>query len=282
MKATNNRMAGLITASALAIGLAAIAQPAMAGISASKHNLGSNNTSGNHVSDTAEICVFCHTPHGSNTLMIAAPLWNKRITSAAYSSYTSLNSATFDAVQNGPGDVSLACLSCHDGTQAMDNIINAPGSGGYNSTGGGVSGLVYTWTAVQGKVSAEGFLQNSTTGANIPMLDTDLRNDHPIGINYCGAASNTALITAVGNCADKDFNSGIGGGGSKAWIDTPGGTTGGAFEKSDLPLYNYSGGVGIRVECATCHDPHQDPSTVATFLRVANSGSKVCLTCHNK
>ena len=39
------------------------------------------------------------------------------------------------------GSVSLACLSCHDGAQAMDNLINAPGSGGYDVTGGGTFAL---------------------------------------------------------------------------------------------------------------------------------------------
>jgi predicted CXXCH cytochrome family protein len=33
------------------------------------------------------------------------------------------------------------------------------------------------------------------------------------------------------------------------------------------------------VECASCHDPH---STNQTFLRIANTGSAVCLACHNK
>jgi predicted CXXCH cytochrome family protein len=33
------------------------------------------------------------------------------------------------------------------------------------------------------------------------------------------------------------------------------------------------------VECATCHDPH---SSNSLFLRISNSGSGVCLACHNK
>ena len=39
----------------------------------------------------------------------------------------------------------MACLTCHDGTQAMDNILNAPGVGGF-TTGGGSNGLAYTWS----------------------------------------------------------------------------------------------------------------------------------------
>lgn len=33
------------------------------------------------------------------------------------------------------------------------------------------------------------------------------------------------------------------------------------------------------VECASCHDPH---TANATFLRIPNSGSAVCLACHVK
>lgn len=32
------------------------------------------------------------------------------------------------------------------------------------------------------------------------------------------------------------------------------------------------------VQCATCHDPHNDTNT--PFLRVSNTGSALCLTCH--
>ena len=41
------------------------------------------------------------------------------------------------------------------------------------------------------------------------------------------------------------------------------------------------------VECGSCHDPHVEsgtgtPASGQTFLRIANSGSAVCLACHNK
>ena len=50
------------------------------GIASTKHNLGSGPglAGRNQTSDTAEICVFCHTPHGADTAA-PAPLWNKRL-----------------------------------------------------------------------------------------------------------------------------------------------------------------------------------------------------------
>lgn len=36
-----------------------------------------------------------------------------------------------------------------------------------------------------------------------------------------------------------------------------------------------------KVECASCHDPH-DQATNGYFLRSANNTSQMCLTCHDK
>ena len=45
----------------------------------------------------------------------------------------------------------------------------------------------------------------------------------------------------------------------------------------------FTAGVGPSVECASCHDPHvEETATRKTFLRIANTGSALCLTCHNK
>lgn len=35
-----------------------------------------------------------------------------------------------------------------------------------------------------------------------------------------------------------------------------------------------------KVECGSCHNPHED--TNATFLRISNAASALCLDCHNK
>ena len=52
-----------------------------------------------------------------------------------------------------------------------------------------------------------------------------------------------------------------------------------------LPLYGTDAATG-KVECATCHDPHEERSFVSGssvyFLRALNTGSALCLTCHLK
>ena len=90
---SGRRKWGAASAGMLASLLLAFSGQVSAGIADTKHNLGSGPGPGgrNQVSDTAEICVFCHTPHGADT-SAPAPLWNKRLgangTPAGGGSYT--------------------------------------------------------------------------------------------------------------------------------------------------------------------------------------------------
>lgn len=101
-----------------------------------KHNFFLNRDTGYTQANTTEVCVFCHTPHGGRPSdpSTAVPLWNRAMpdTSQVYQMY---NSPNFDGatswINGKPQGVSLACLSCHDGTVGIDSLINAPGSGGF-------------------------------------------------------------------------------------------------------------------------------------------------------
>jgi hypothetical protein len=110
---------------------------------------------------STQLCIFCHTPHNASTTVAAAPLWNHASSVATYTLYSS---ATMNATVGQPGVTSRLCLSCHDGTVAIDSFAARTGT-----------------TFVTG-------------GAN---LGTNLSNDHPIGILY-----NAALVTADGGLAD--------------------------------------------------------------------------------
>lgn len=234
-----------------------------------KHNLGTTGTGSVHVtSGTDEVCVFCHTPHGGQ--IGTAPLWNKTLPSTTYQVYGSTGgeSATLDGQVLVVGSVSQACLSCHDGTQALDNMINKPGSGGF--TDGGAS-AGYTFTGGGTGISMP---------AGVTNLSGDLRNDHPIGIQYCGGGTTESTIS----CRDPDFvlptkadiNGTI-----QFWVDTSDGTNG-TREKTDMILYRraFAAATGPSVECGSCHDPHN--YTNPTFLRRSNATSNLCLSCHKK
>lgn len=285
-KQTAARRFGILLAGGAALMLAQGA--AMAGIATSKHDLSSTGAFNKFTPTTgnSEICAFCHTPHGADTAA-PVPLWNRALPApGGYTTYAALGTSTLDGGVAPVGSVSLACLSCHDGTQAMNTVINAPGSGGYNATGGTWAG---TWNAAGSAAAASGTLNY----ASIINIGTDLRNDHPVGIQYAGggflSSANLAATggAAAGTAVDADFvTPRAKGNGSTAnfWVDTTGGTAG-TREKTDMILYTRTeatvGGVAQPfVECASCHDPHN--TTNGTFLRFSNANSGLCLACHVK
>ena len=161
-----------------------------AGVYDTKHNLSSSGSGTIKSTDQSEICVFCHTPHDAiknNNI----PLWNHSLSSvASYGVYQSptMNAADLTDVGTG-GDitkvaVSNLCLSCHDGTVAI-NSFNNPSNMSPTTTMVGTAG---------GKLPAG----NSNLG-------TDLTNDHPVNFTY-----NTALATADGTLRDPVTASGSG------------------------------------------------------------------------
>lgn len=286
--------AGFVAALFLLLGGTAAAQT---GIANTKHNLGSSSAAGNNsVGETAEVCVFCHTPHGGST-SAPVPLWNKRLSpdgspagGGTYTTYASLGTPSLDGTVAPVGSISLACLSCHDGTQAMDNIINAPGSGQLLDNGGDVNGRPYTWASPGNSVDTFGRLISGAAA-----IGTDLSNDHPIGIQYCGGG--VGATGAIANCRDQDFNplqTAVINNNNVFWVETGGG----GKQRTDLPLYvrtaASTGGtdLGPLVECGSCHDPHVSTSQPGptgtgrvageTFLRISNASSAVCTACHVK
>ncbi|MCB1849747.1 MAG: hypothetical protein KDI83_03005 [Gammaproteobacteria bacterium] len=280
---SNRRLIGT-----LGLALALVSATSLAAIRGSKHDLSAGGAAQATTSATTEVCVFCHTPHGSNT-GVSAPLWNKANSTATYTRYSDLGTATLDGTEVTVGSVSLACLSCHDGTQAMDVVVNAPGSGGWNGLSGG-----------ELDPGAIGAMVNSG-GAPFPMLGTDLRNDHPISIAYAGggcAPGSDPCTPASGDTNDKDFNPAQHATintKNQWWVDvasydsTGDGTrdatgTSDTREKSDMILYtrDFAGTDGPSVECGSCHDPHEATERPVSFLRIANTNSDVCLACHIK
>ncbi len=294
MRRTGWRAASALAALLLTLGGTAFAQtPPTTGIAATRHNLGSGPgiAGRNQVSDTAEICVFCHTPHGGST-DAPVPLWNKRLGTngapaggGSYTTYDTLQTPSLDGTVAPVGSISMACLSCHDGTQAMDNVINAPGSGGLVADGGGNDGRAWSWTG--GSINAAGRLSSGAA-----LIGTDLSNDHPIGIQYCGGGLAGSGTAVSGTCRDSDFRqpqTQLINGNQIFWVDTGGA----GKQRTDLPLYQRAtGGLGPMVECASCHDPHVSQGQAGpagtgqvageTFLRISNASSAVCTACHVK
>lgn len=143
--------------------LSLTAWPALAGsISGTAHDFSANTWSG------GEICVVCHTPHGADTSVVEAPLWNHDVTTTAFTTY---NSPTFNSTTGQPAGSSKLCLSCHDGTIAVDSFGGATGTNFLNAA------------------------DPKTVGAN-----GDLSNDHPISFAY-----DTALAATDGGLFDPSI-----------------------------------------------------------------------------
>lgn len=97
--------------------------------------------------DGSKACQYCHTPHMA---LSQTPLWNHKLSNAVYSIYSS---SSLDAKLGQPTGSSKLCLSCHDGTIALESTIR--GGGGHTFMPPGKS-----------------------------KLGTDLSDDHPISFVY--------------------------------------------------------------------------------------------------
>jgi predicted CXXCH cytochrome family protein len=133
----------------------------------SKHNLTGGGTGQVKVGGRSESCVYCHTPHASNPM---APLWNRADSGQFYDTY---ESPTLKADVRQPSGASRLCLSCHDGTVALNQTYNPRNSPA---------------TAIYLAPGDRGY------------IGTDLRDDHPISFRYDAAlVSRRAELHDPGN-----------------------------------------------------------------------------------
>jgi len=134
------RLVGLVAVVASGLLLSSVVSAQT--IVGSDHDFSADGWSGN------QICIVCHVSHNAATGVSDAPLWSHELTNTVFTLY---NNGTLDATPSQPTGVSLLCLSCHDGTVALDSFGGATGT-----------------TLIGG-------------GAN---FGSDLSNDHPIAIPY--------------------------------------------------------------------------------------------------
>lgn len=101
-----------------------------------------------------------------------------------------------------------------------------------------------------GSVAANAFTGNTALAASITgdaNLGTTLANDHPISFDYAAAqALDSGLVVPTST----------------------------SLVVAGIPLYSGN------LECASCHNVHDN--TNSPFLRASNTGSALCLKCHEK
>ena len=130
------------------------------------HNLSVTGQGDVKANSESEICIFCHTPHNS---LPTSPLWNKDDPGYTYTLY---HSSTIQAVPGQPDGSSILCLSCHDGTTALGNVLSR-----------------------MADIDFAGGITSIPTGKT--NMTTDLADDHPISFDYT-----TGLAAADGHMKD--------------------------------------------------------------------------------
>lgn len=222
------------------------------------------------------VCDYCHTPHSTTT---TTPLWNHKMSTAVYEIY---QSSSLEAQVGQPTGSSKLCLSCHDGTVALNATI-----------GGGDAGGAFI----------------SPGSAN---LGTDLSDDHPISFVYSSDLSakdiqirppsllpqefkldraNELQCTTCHNPHDNQYSD---------FLVTPNqrstmcitchnldGWTTSSHERSmasvhianDQYLQNHQYGTVSDTGCMSCHRPHSAGGH-ERLLHFAKSEDN-CLNCHN-
>jgi predicted CXXCH cytochrome family protein len=111
-----------------------------AGVTATAHDFSPSQ-------DGSTACQYCHTPHMA---LSGTPLWSHKLSNITYEIYWS---SSLDAEVGQPTGSSKLCLSCHDGTVALQSSVN----GRTGST----------------------FMEPGSK-----RLGTDLSDDHPISFVY--------------------------------------------------------------------------------------------------
>ena len=207
------------------------------------------------------VCIYCHAPHRTikpgATTAVYMPLWNHALTAQTYDMYdsgqapltgphaTQSTDASVGAMVQ-PVNVSKLCLSCHDGSVALNaygstNMVDADS---YNP---GTVDIDLANTRLQYVIGHDWDALGAEDGVG------DLTNHHPIGFDYDAVQALDNEIAAS----------------SVAFAGT------GVLISDVL----YAGAM----ECATCHDVHNSTTGMGEkFLWTTNASSNFCCTCHLK
>lgn len=248
----------------LLLSLLALPAWAQSPMQESPHNLTSENT------DERQVCMACHIPGGSTGSH--DPLWQRQGTlpQRGFETFDTLGRSEGPGAGGGSrGSVSIACLSCHDGTQA-------PGISGLPTT------IPSDFRQITGAAGGQDARFAELTSAGQPRS-----GEHPVGIEYARGSYSESGAGAQGSSDPfearqrpvPDFHApqrDVIDGQVIWWLGS-----GGVREKEDVQLYTRIGQDGRAIpyiECASCHDPH---AVRTNLLRRNNSGSRLCLSCHN-
>lgn len=244
------------------------------------HNLSVSGPGAVRATSETEVCIFCHTPHNSKPL---SPLWNREDPGGPYILY---GSSTLDAAPGQPDGSSVLCLSCHDGTIALGNVLNRTSD--IDMTAG-----IVRMPAGHGNLSTDlsddhpvSFLYNSAVAASDGQLRDPSAISYPVSLEngkvQCTSChdphrnifpdflvATTRFSQLCTNCHSRDYWSSSGhntststwnGSGTNPWPRTPYATV-------------------AENACENCHSPHSAGGKFRLLNYLAEESN--CLNCHN-
>jgi len=205
---------------------------------------GVNAMAGVAFSDYGNPCVYCHLPpeeaDTDTELLGGIDGWNRFAPPSQQ--YNMYQSNTLDAQLHTPASISLLCLSCHDGTMAMDMVMFKPDTFKRQK-----DAALHMKMNDANELTSCGKCHDGVVAHDIApkVLGTDLADEHPISLEYGGL-----------NWKDRDFR-------------LPQQAVG---FNNGVRLYNGN------VECASCHDIHNSTNELLLTVR----RELLCETCHAK
>ncbi len=227
------------------------------GVADTKHDLNFSSNTVYFSGSTTDTCGFCHTPHGALSYSEnVGPLWNQENTESAVQDNAIIyNSDTIDMIRQdfdintfyGIGGASNACLSCHDGVQAMDTLARGMSASGAFGQGTDTDESIVN--------SSDADLGAGPGGPSDITGIVDLSDDHPVAIEY-----DNARDTKFNPNPEDDFG--------RTLLHAPDDTV-------------------ECTSCHNPHEADvdndgRDTGTDRPFLRMGNENSKLCFECHRK
>jgi len=246
-----------------------------------KHNLSVTGIGNIKASSEQQICIFCHTPHNAAPMQ---PLWNRASSGNVYTPYAS---STVIASPGQPTGASMLCLSCHDGTIALGNVLSQSSpinmANGITTLPQGATRLgtdlsddhPVSFAFTSGLASQRGELVNPTTLAGPVKLDnsgqmqcTSCHDPHDDSNGKFLVMQNTASALCQ-VCHIKNF-----------WSQTSHGSSNASWNGSGTDPWPHTDATTVAGNaCENCHAPHNAGSQ----QRILNYQQEEtnCLSCHN-
>lgn len=245
-----------------------------------KHNLSVSGPGSIKATSEQEICIFCHTPHNARP---DKPLWNRSDPALTFVLY---GSSTAQAVPGQPDGASILCLSCHDGTIAIGNVLsrNTPVAftGGITTMPSGTSNLTkdisndhpvsFAYNAAL--AAADGQLKNpSTLTSNVKLENgklqcTSCHDPHSDALTDFLVASTQSSELCL-NCHQMNYWNATA---HKTSVKTWNGT-------APDPWFHTTYTTVSQNACENCHNPHSAGGKLRLMNYLPEENN--CLNCHN-